>query len=246
MEIRKNKKLGFGERFYRKISKPKGLISFHIAIKETDLWISAKSKLIKEATDIVLDARYQIESYIKAYPEFLISLSPWNEDPFAPPVVKDMIYSSREARVGPMAAVAGAIAEYVGKKLLELSDEIIVENGGDIFLSLKRPVTVSIFSGSSSNIGIIIRENMMPIGVCSSSGKIGHSLSFGKSDIVSVISSSTSLADAAATSIANRIKKEEDLKKIDLWASQIKGIRGILAMLNGNFSIWGDVEITIV
>lgn len=247
MEIkRKNKKLGFGKRFYRRIARPKGLISFHVAIKETDLWISAKRDLSKETKDLVLNARHQIESYIEAYPEFLTSLSPWNNDPFAPPIVREMIDSARKASVGPMAAVAGAIAEYVGKRLLRLTDEVIVENGGDIFMRLNRAVTVSVFSEPFPNIGIIIKEDVMPVGICSSSGKIGHSLSFGKSDIVSVISSSASLADATATSIANRIKEIDDLKKIDLWASQIEGIKGVLAILNGNISLWGDMEITIL
>ncbi len=243
---KKNKKIGFGERFYRKIAKPKGLISFEVSVKETDLWISAEKELIKEAETLVLDARHQIESYIELHPDFLTSLCPWQYDALAPPVVKDMINGSKKANVGPMASVAGAIAEYVGKGLLKYTTQVIVENGGDIFVKLERELNVSVFSTSHYDIGIIIKKDMMPIGICSSSGKIGHSLSFGCSDIVCVTSSSTSIADAAATYIANRIKKDEDIKKIEKWASYIKSIKGVLAIVNDNISVWGEIELTLI
>lgn len=243
---KKNKRLGFGKRVYRRMAKPRGLVSFNIAIKETDLWISAEKELIKEAQTLVLDARHQIESYIRMHPDFLTSLSPWRKDILAPVLVKEMISASEKAKVGPMAAVAGAIAEYVGKGLLRFTSEVIVENGGDVFIHLNRPVTVSIFSGSLHNMCIVIREDIMPVGVCSSSGKIGHSLSFGHSDIVTIISSSASIADAAATSIANKIKNAKDIENIECWASQIEGVLGALAFLNKNLSLWGNLELTLL
>ncbi len=243
---RRNKRLGFGKRFYRRMARPKGLVSFNVAIKETDLWISAEKELIKEAGGLVLEARHQIESYIRSYPAFLTALSPWKKDILAPSVVKEMISASERAKVGPMAAVAGAIAEYVGRGLLRFSKEVIVENGGDVFVCLNRQVNVSVFSNSSYDMGIVIKKDMMPVGICSSSGKIGHSLSFGRSDIVTVVSHSASIADAAATFIANRIKQTEDIKAIEDWASQIDGVIGVLAMINENISLWGDLEFALM
>jgi len=240
---RKKNRIGFGERFYRRIAKPKGLVQFSVTIKETDLWISARRNLKKEAEHLILDARNQIESYIKLYPEFLYTLLPWSEDPLAPPVVLQMIQAAKKANVGPMASVAGAIADYVGRGLLRLSSDVIVENGGDVFLNLKRDVHVGLFSGNKYEIGVLIKKDMMPAGICSSSGKIGHSLSFGNADIVTIISHSAAISDASATSIANRIKEKKDIREIGRWASQMDGIIGAIAIFNGDISIWGDIEI---
>ncbi|RLB10132.1 MAG: UPF0280 family protein [Deltaproteobacteria bacterium] len=240
---KKKNKWGFGKKFYRKITRPEGLVSFSVQVKQTDLWISAKKELKREAELFVLSARNQIEGYIERYPEFSKTLLPWPEDLTAPPVVKDMIRAGRNAGIGPMSAVAGAIAEYVGKKLLRFSDEVIVENGGDVFLCLNRSVTVGILFGRECQIGVKIKEDMMPAGVCSSSAKIGHSLSFGRADLVTVFSHSASVADSAATAIANRIKKAADIKELNRWADQIKGIFGIVAIFNKNISLWGDLEI---
>ncbi len=238
MQRKEKNRIGLGKRFYRKIAKPKGLVQFSVTFKETDLWISAKKDLKEEAEHLTLDARNQIESYIKLYSEFLYTLLPWNEDPFAPPIVLEMIQAAKKANVGPMASVAGAIADYVGRGLLRLSTEVIVENGGDIFLNLKRDVHVGLFSGNEYEIGVLIKKDMMPVGVCSSSGKIGHSLSFGNADIVTVISHSAAISDAFATSIANRIKEKKDIREIGRWASQIDGIIGAIAIFNGDISIW--------
>ncbi len=244
MQAREKKnKLGFGQKFYRKIAKPGGLISFSVQVKQTDLLISARKDLKREAEFLVLSARNQVEKYIEKYPEFSDALLPWPEDLIAPPVVKDMIIAGRNAGIGPMSAVAGAIADYVGKGLLRFSDEVIVENGGDVFLCLDRAVTVGVFFERECQIGVRIKKDIMPVGVCSSSAKIGHSLSFGRADLVTVFSHSASIADSAATAIANKIKRIRDVKELSLWGSQIKGIFGIVAIIKGNISFWGDLEI---
>ena len=96
--------------------------------------MSAQSeKLEKETRDLVFESRHQIESYIQMHPDFLTALEPYPEDPYAPPLVREMIECTREVGVGPMASVAGAIAEYVGKHLLKKTNQVIVENGGDLF-----------------------------------------------------------------------------------------------------------------
>ena len=235
-----------GERTYRKRVITTDMVSFQVAIKETDLWVSADRRLEKETRDLVLDYRHQLESYIQTHPGFLTSLKPYPEDPYAPPMVKEMIGVTRGIGVGPMASVAGAIAQFVAKGLLELSDQVIVENGGDIFLKVNRSVTASIFAGKShlsEKIGVIIPIRQMPLGICSSSGTVGHSLSMGRADVVSLLSSSAILADGAATALGNRIKGRADLKGIAIRAREIKGILGGLAIMGDRMATWGDIEL---
>lgn len=234
------------ERSYRKRVKAKGLVSFQIAMKETDLWVSAERRLEAETRDLVLNKRQQLETYIHTHPDFLTTLQPYPEDPYAPTMVREMIEASREIGVGPMASVAGAIAQHVASGLLQWTEQVIVENGGDIFLKVNRPVTVSLLAGDSplsGRIGIKIRTQQMPLGICSSSGTVGHSLSMGKADAVCILSSSAIMADGAATALGNRIKSRTDLKQIATWADQIKDIRGGLAIIGDKMATWGDIEL---
>ena len=145
-----------------------------------------------------------------------------------------------------MATVAGAIAQFVAKGLLQITDQVIVENGGDIFLSVNRQATVSIFAGKSplsEKIGLVIPIRQMPLGICSSSGTVGHSLSMGVTDVVCIISSSAVLADGAATALGNKIKSKKDLKRVGAWADQINGISGGLAIVEDRMATWGDIEL---
>jgi ApbE superfamily uncharacterized protein (UPF0280 family) len=234
------------ERSYRKRVKAKGLVSFQIAMKETDLWVSAERRLEAETRDLVLNKRQQLETYIHTHPDFLTTLQPYLEDPYAPPMVREMIEASREIGVGPMASVAGAIAQHVASGLLQWTEQVIVENGGDIFLKVNRPVTVSLLAGHSplsGRIGIKIPTQQMPLGICSSSGTVGHSLSMGKADVVCILSSSAIMADGAATALGNRVKSRTDLKQIATWADQIKDIRGGLAIIGDKMATWGAIEL---
>jgi hypothetical protein len=236
----------YTERSYRRKVRSSGLVTFEVAVKETDLQISAERKFEKETRDLVFELRHQIESYIQTHADFLTALDPYPEDPYAPLLVKEMIERAREAGVGPMASVAGAIAEYVGRHLLEKTNQVIVENGGDIFIKVERPVTVSIFAGTSplsEKLGLVISPEHMPIGVASSSGTIGHSLSFGKADVGCVLSPSAALADAAATALCNRIQGPKDLSGIDEWAKGIRGILGALVILGDKMATWGKIEL---
>ena len=234
------------QRFYRNRVKSEDLVSFEVVVKETDLLVSAEQKLEKETRDLVFESRHQIESYIHSHGDFLTALEPYPEDPYAPPLVKEMIESARGVGVGPMASVAGAIAEYVGRHLLKKTNQVIVENGGDLFLKANRPVTVSIYAGTSplsEKIGLVIPPRLMPLGVASSSGTLGHSLSLGKADVGCVLSPSAALSDAAATALCNRIKGPGDLSRIDEWAGGLKGILGALVVLGDKMASWGDIEL---
>jgi len=234
------------ERSYRKKTNTEDLLSFHMVIKETDLWISAERRLDKETGDLVLDCRQQLETHIKMHPEFAASLAPQPSDPFAPQIVRRMIDATRGIGVGPMAAVAGAIAQYVADGLLRFSEQIIVENGGDIFLKTKRPATVSIFAGPSplsEKLGLEIPVTQMPLGVCSSSGKVGHSLSLGIADVCCILSPSAALADGAATALGNMVKSKEDLRTVADWAAQVDGIIGGVVVVDDRLAAWGDIEL---
>jgi ApbE superfamily uncharacterized protein (UPF0280 family) len=236
----------YQERTYRKRIRAEGLISFNVRIKETDLLVSSDRDLHKETSDLVFDYRYQLESYIKSHPEFLTTLQPYPKDPYAPAIVNDMIMSTRDIGVGPMASVAGAIAQYVGQGLLESTAQVIVENGGDIFLKVNRQVTVSVFAGESplsDRIGLFIPKRLMPLGICSSSGRVGHSLSMGSADVITILSPSAIRADGAATSLGNRIRAKTDLGKVAKWAAEMEGILGGIAIMGDSIVTWGDLEL---
>jgi len=236
----------YKERNYRKRVNARGLVSFRVAVQETDLWVSADRSLEEETRDLILVHRHQLERYIQSHPDFLTTLQPYPTDPYAPSLVKEMIEVTSGIGVGPMASVAGAIAQYVARGLQQWTDQVIVENGGDIFLKANRPVTVSIFAGESplsGKIGVMIPSEKMPMGICSSSATVGHSLSMGVADLVCLLSSSAVLADGAATALGNRIKSKNELENIASWVDQMKGISGGLVIVGDKMATWGEIEL---
>ena len=233
-------------RTYRNTIDTGDMVSFQVAVKETDLWVCADARLVEETTGLVLDCRLQLESYMVMHPEFKSSLVPVPFDPYAPPLVKEMIRATADLNVGPMASVAGAIAQYVGRGLLPLSERVIVENGGDIFLMLNRPATVSIFAGESplsEKLGVVIAAGQMPVGVCASSAKVGHSLSMGGADVVCVVSPSAARADGAATALGNRIGTKSDLNRLSSVLETMEALIGGVAIVEDAMATWGDVEL---
>ena len=191
-------------RTYRSLVSHQKLASFRIVVRETDLLVRADKPLETETKDLVLKYRIPLERYLEQHPEFVHAMVPWPKDKLAPPIIRTMIAAGQEAGVGPMAAVAGAIAEYVGRDLLAHSEDVIVENGGDIFIRTGFPLVAAIFAGKSplsSKLGVRVNSPERPVAVCTSSGTLGHSLSLGRADAAVVISDSAALADAAATAI---------------------------------------------
>jgi len=236
-------------RTYRDWVSDKNLISFSAVVKETDLRIRARRDLTAEALAATQRYRADLESYIKSHPIFLTTLKPFEVEADAPPIVKEMADATREVGVGPMAAVAGAIAERVGKELLPYSDDVIVENGGDIFLKTSKERFIGIYAGKSKftkKIAFSILPEETPLGVCTSSGTVGHSLSFGYADAVIVFSPSTSLADAAATAIGNRVRIAEDIPEALEFAQSIKGLRGVAIIKGDNMGLWGQIRLAPV
>ncbi len=231
-------------RTYRHWIEGKDLVAFNVTVKETDLYIRAAANLQRKARRLVLKYRYQMEGYIKQNPVFLKSLEPMPVPEYAPEIVRRMAQAGQDAGVGPMAAVAGAIAECVGQELLTFSPEIIVENGGDIFLRVLRKRVIGIFAGDSpmtGKVGLEIEARNTPLGVCTSSGTVGHSLSYGKADAVVAVSTSTALADAAATAIGNRVSQASDINKAIEFGRSIPGLKGIIVVIGDRMGVWGEI-----
>jgi len=233
-------------RTYRHWVRGKDLISFNIVVKETDLYIRATTNLRRKANKLVLKYRTILEKYIEQHPVFLTSVEPLSVGDDAPHIAKSMSEATERVGIGPMASVAGAIAEFVGSELLAFSPEIIVENGGDIYLKSLSKRLVGIYAGKSSltgKIGLEINGEDTPLGICTSSGTVGHSLSFGRADAVIVLSKSAIMADAAATAIGNLIVKPGDISKGIEFAKGIEGLKGVIIIKDDNLGLWGEVKI---
>jgi len=233
-------------RFYRHWIRDDDLVSFEVVVKQTDLYVRSRRNLKDKALDSVLKHRGPLESYIGQHPLFLTTLEPYQAEAEAPAIVKEMARVSQLAGVGPMAAVAGAIAEAVGRDLLAFSPEVIVENGGDIFLRISKKRLVGIYAGQSSftrKIALQIMPRETPLGICTSSGTVGHSLSLGSADAVIVLSPSTALADAAATALGNIVKDADDIPKAIERAPSIDGLRGVVIIVGDKMGVWGKVRI---
>lgn len=225
------------------------LTAFEVTVKETDLHVQARSDLSALTRDLIIEQRGYLEAYIGQHPAFLSTLSPWTPTGPAPNIVLDMVAAGRAAGVGPMAAVAGAVAEYVGRGLLEQTDEVIIENGGDIFLQTREAVNVALFAGTSPlslRIGLRTGGQNDPAAVCTSSGTVGHSLSFGRADAVCVVSRSCALADAAATAIGNRIHCSQDIPAGIDFAKRIQGVLGVVIVAAEKMGAWGAVEVVVL
>jgi len=231
-----------------------GLKSFNAIVKETDLWIALDSENFNnniQALTLELAQRYrrELEDYIRQDPVFQTALQPHRVSPQAPAIVQTMAHAAEQAGVGPMAAVAGALAEAVGKQLLAKGvKEIIVENGGDIFINSSEPRCVSLFAGTSpfsNRIALEIAPGDTPLGICTSSGTVGHSLSFGKADAVTILAKCTAKADAFATAIANEIKTENDIDPTihHLKTQYGNHILGAVLVKGTKMGVWGAVKI---
>jgi len=238
--------MAYEERTYRNYVKADNLVRFEVIEKETDLLIMAEKNLYDKALAFTLKYRTQLEAYIQADPQFLKALSPHHVQYDAPPIAKDMEAATRKVRVGPMAAVAGAFAEYVGRDLRQFTDEIIVENGGDIYLKINQPRKVGVYAGHSpfsEKIALELDPRPKPFSVCTSSGTVGPSLSFGKADAVVIIAESALLADAAATAVGNVVKEIGDIEKGLALAKKIKGLDGVLIIKDDQMGALGKVKI---
>jgi ApbE superfamily uncharacterized protein (UPF0280 family) len=237
----------FKERSYRGWVQSDDLISFEVKERETDLFILAKKLLKNQARESILSNRGDIEAYIKNNPNFYDTLDPMQPADNAPAIINFMCDAAWRAGVGPMASVAGAIAEFVGRDLSSFSDEIVVENGGDIFIKTAKKRIIGIYAGDDSpftgKLALEISPNDNGVGVCTSSGTVSHSLSFGRADAALVISDNTALADAVATVAGNAVKSAIDIEKGIQLAKSISGVKGVLILVGDKMGSWGEIKL---
>ena len=240
----------YQRRFYRDWVKPGDLYLAHIREKETDLEILTNRLLDKDfLKDRLLEYRFAIESYIAKDRRFLTALKPLEVELNAPRIVKEMSKEAKLANVGPMAGVAGAIAQFLGQDLLRRGyKDVLIENGGDIFLKITKTRLIGIYAGKSklwNKLSLKIGPLDTPLGVCASSGTIGHSLSFGIADSVIILSKNACLADMVVTATANLVRSKKDLQRAVDFAKAIRGVVGIVVTLKNNLISWGKTEFVI-
>lgn len=231
---------------YRSKARANDLERCRVVLKESDLHIAGRGDLREEALAALRHHRELLEDYIREVPAFLGSLTPLSVAPQAPVVVRTMAEAAFAAGVGPMAAVAGALAQLVGQHLLTQSPEVIVENGGDMFCRVTRERVIAIDAGSSPfswMLGIKVVPAMGSIGICTSSGTRGGSLSFGRADAACAIATSAALADAAATAIGNVVHCGDDIDAGLRVAQCIPGLRGAVIVCGDDIGAWGDIEL---
>ncbi|MEM3399549.1 MAG: UPF0280 family protein [Candidatus Micrarchaeia archaeon] len=219
-----------------------------VILKETNVMIKANTKrAVANAESALIRCRQELENYIERDRTFLTSLAPVDVSPSAPDIVKGMAEAAREMNVGPMASVAGAIADAMLDAALSAgATTAIVENGGDIAVYVGKgegDIEVGIYAGNSpfsEKIGLRIRDGTGRMGVCTSSGTVGHSLSFGKADAVVVVADNATLADAAATSIGNMVSEKEDITTAIARAKKMR-IHGVIIIIDNFMGVWGNL-----
>lgn len=225
-------------RFYRTGMGKSRFESFEINYKDSNLWIGIDKKSFNKhipffALKKLTEIREILEDYIQREPEFKSSLIPVKLLPNAPEIALNMAEASKKASTGPMAAVAGAFAEYIGRSICEefILKEIVVENGGDIWMNIESNILISVYAGNSpfsEKISVEVKASFSPLSICTSAGKVGPSLSFGCADAVMVACKDAALADALATAIGNKIKQAAD---IEIQQNDYKNFNEILSLI---------------
>lgn len=211
------------------------------SFKDTNLRVACDR--FDAVVDEVMAQRKLLEKYIRRQPEFVSTLSPIPLLGGAPDVAVRMAAAAETSGLGPMAAVAGTLAQMGAEKALaEGAKEAIVENGGDLYVAAASPVVVGIHSGDEQ-FGDSLAFQIPPgqLAICSSSGRMGHSTSFGKCTLATAVSANASLADAAATLLCNSVQCANDLHTAVARVGAIDGITGVMAIIDGKIGLHGNL-----
>jgi len=196
-----------------------------------------------DATAEIVRQRHVLEDYLDRHPAFRRSLEPVAPLADAPEVARRMARAARLVGVGPMAAVAGAMAQCAAEAGLRAgAPEAVVENGGDVYLQAVRPVVVGLYAGLgelADRLAFSLRPADTPISICSSSGKMGHSTSLGDCDLAVVVAKDAALADAAATLAANLVRRDADVGPAMKRVADIAGIDGVMIVKNDRVGLAG-------
>ncbi len=246
----------FEPRTYRNSFSKERFQSFVITYKDSDLWVgidhaSYKEEMAEQALEKLKSIRDEMEAYLLIDPFFKKSLKPCPVQEIAPEVAKQMGAAAEKAGVGPMAAVAGIFSEIIGQTLLAnfSINELVIENGGDIYMKLQNPLIMSIFAGKSplsGMVGLEISAEQTPLGICTSAGTVGPSRSFGKADAVMIACKETALADAFATGFGNMIKKPTDVEKVLKRTEAVDEIISAILICEDQIGIRGEFELKIL
>ena len=246
----------FEERTYRTQFNTKRFKGFEIKFLETDLWIgvdpaSFKPEMIETALNKTKELRKKLDEYIQEEPFFKKSLKPFQPGGLAPHEAVEMAGAAEKAGIGPMSTVAGLFARETGNEILQnfSVNELVIENGGDIFARLKNELVLSVFAGDSilsERIGLVIPSEIESVGICTSAGTVGPSLSYGNADAVVVVAKNPLVADAFATAFGNKVKSPEDVEKVINHAKKYPEILSLLIICEDKIGIWGEFEMKIL
>ena len=231
---------------YRNKISAEGRYSFRLDYKYSGLYIICDRDIGSELEEPVLSFYRNIETVIDEHTDFEKSLVPIKAAKDLPRIIKEMCSAGEVFSVGPMATIAGALCDYLAKSLIGRCSFLMIENGGDVYIKSGDPLEVGIFTKNiyfRDKLTLLIEAGQTPCGICSSSGSFGHSLSLGKSDLVTVLSRTATIADAAATSIANTVNHEEDIDKAIARFSKYKEVEGLIIIKNKRIGLWGKLQL---
>lgn len=246
----------FVPRFYRKDMGGR-FNSLVYRYRATDIWMAydlntsiPEDSILSFIDDKCRSLWKTFEDYFKIDPEYKDTFDPYDVPEDAPEVVKRLSLGSVITEVGPMAGIAGLYAEEIGKACKEhfKLNEIIVENGGDLYIDVKKTIKVSLFAGDhplSNRIKLDIEASMCPMGLCASSGKFGHSKSLGKADLVSVACCDAVIADQYATAFANQVIHVADIEEVIEMAIEVVNLKHISIFKDKAFAIGGMVKVSV-
>jgi hypothetical protein len=239
------------DRAYRRICRAEqDETAYQVVVRETDLWIVGPPGLSERIVDLVYALRADVQAAIDCIPGFGPSLVPVNVPRASSPIVCSMARAAETAGVGPMAAVAGAIAQAVVENFGPEVADLLVENGGDVYLRSSKPRFIGLLSdpGRGVRLGIRIQPHEFPCAFCSSSSTIGHSLSLGHGDLVVVRSRDAALADAAATALGNMVDGPSSVSAVVSRAKRWRkdGLDGVLVQCGESLAVWGMMELNLL
>ena len=228
---------------------------FCVKFLESDLWIGVDSgsysaSMEQDTYAFVVELRRTMDAYLLMDPQYKASLTPYDAGLEAPTILKDMSRVSHRTGIGPMSAVAGAVALRVADFIKSKFNvkEVIVENGGDIYADANSDMDISVFAGQSplsERVGLHIPAAAFPCGICTSSGTVGPSLSLGRADAMMIVCKDVLLADSYATTMANRIQSVNDLQPVIESIQSIPEILGALAVKNDRLAVTGQYELRL-
>lgn len=228
---------------------------FCVKFLESDLWIgvdngSYRASMEQDIYAMLVDLRRTMDAYLLMDPGYKAALVPYDAGLEAPTILKDMSRVSHRTGIGPMSAVAGAVALRVADFIKSKFNvkEVIVENGGDIYADANSDMDISVFAGQSplsEKVGLHIPAAAFPCGICTSSGTVGPSLSLGRADAMMIVCKDVLLADSYATAFANRIQTVNDLQPVIDRIQTIPDILGALAVKDDRLAVCGLYELRI-